>query len=291
MLLGKVNVAIGAPIHAWRRKPVARLRARYGDLTLAPVGNGVLNGRHERRGIDGPTIIAATHAHLLAIATRVGSRGAYRVQRGNKGVRPLAHNGLVEDGSVVFVEGHPLGNHIGIDLRDVFCRIGELSHERHVTRDKLVRSLGSLNQARIGRKHLGLDNHVITDFKRILHAEHGGDRLLHDFFRIELRTVDLGLDYVAVRLGVVDDRGIFGSSLTRVELFDFLSEQVAKRRRVGRSGQILGSVMRTPHVHKPQRGIHAALRGSNHLVGIELNATLLRGDIRRKALARNRERV
>ena len=108
-----------------------------------------------------------------------------------------------------------------------------MSHKRHVARDKLVRGFGSLNQARIGREHLGLDNRVIANFERILHAEHGGNRLLHDFFRIELRTVDLGLDLVAVRLGVVDDRGIFGSSLTRVEFFDFLREQVAKRRRIG----------------------------------------------------------
>lgn len=49
--------------------------------------------------------------------------------------------------------------------------------------------------------------------------------------------------------------------------------------------------MRAPHVHKPQRGILAALRSGNHLVGIELNATLLCGDVRGKALARNRKRI
>ena len=203
---------------------------------MACIGNGVFNGRHERRSIDGPTVIAAAHAHLLAIATRVGTRGTHRIQRGNKGARPLAHNGLVEGRSVIFVEGHPLGNHVAINLRDVFRRIGKLGHERYVACDKLVRGFGSLNQTRIGREHLGFDNHIIVELERILHAEHGGNRLLHDFFRIELSAVDLGLDLVAVRFSIVDDCGIFGSGLTRVEFFDFLGKQIAERRRIGRGG-------------------------------------------------------
>ena len=61
-------------------------------------------------------------------------------------------------------------------------------------------------------------------------------RLLHDFFRIELSAVDLGLDLVAVRFSIEDDCGIFGSGLTCVEFFDFLGKQIAERRRIGRGG-------------------------------------------------------